>query len=144
MKRVRQESAEFIEVTGHEIAQALGLTVLEGDTITLTHKYGANYTLKLSGHTTEDTELIVPTRNNLIDQLLSNYVCTPVRPPFDYPTIGGPLLLGVDPQAALEPLDIEQAEQVVVGDFYPTPESLPDTELPGMWEKADFTGGADE
>lgn len=60
MKRVRQESAEFYEITATEIALALGLFVEEGVEVTLTPIYNDKFKLKIAGHTTEDVEIEAP------------------------------------------------------------------------------------
>jgi hypothetical protein len=61
MKRVRQESSEVIEVTGTEIATALGLYVEEGDQVSVESRWGDDVlTVRVSVVIEEDEELPLP------------------------------------------------------------------------------------
>lgn len=60
MRRVRQESAEFYEVTALEVARALGIYVLDGDDVLISNRHGDNYKLVVRHHENEDVELEAP------------------------------------------------------------------------------------
>jgi hypothetical protein len=60
MKRFRQEAAEHYEVTGQEIAEALGLYMTPGDTLAI-YTYADHFHVVVRSSDTEEVDL-EPTR----------------------------------------------------------------------------------
>lgn len=82
MKRYRQESAEYYEVSPTEVALALGILVEEGDEVTLSWERGSVCKLTVRSVENEDVELEAP----VFDPLAGvDIVIIPPPPPFEPP-----------------------------------------------------------
>ena len=110
MRRVRQEAAEVYEITATEIARALGVLVTPEDEVTIGHRYGELWALRVASVTEESVEIELPGTEDEEEESFSIPLVEVVLPPLGPDVLPAPTLSAewvVNPTAPAEAVSFD-------------------------------------